>query len=48
MVFKYGGSIFKGKGDIRDFICYRSMIFLVHGMKVVESVLKMVLWSSYC
>ena len=30
--------IFKGKGDIRNCSCYRAVMLLNHGMKVVERV----------
>ena len=33
-------SIFKGKGDIRNCSCHRSVKLLEHGMKVVESARK--------
>ena len=33
-------SIFKGKGDIRNYSCYRAVKLLEYGMKVVEMVLK--------
>ena len=32
--------IFKGKGDVRNSICYRTVKLLEHGMKVVERVLE--------
>ena len=32
--------IFKGKGDIRNCSCYRTVKLLEHGMKVVEMVLE--------
>ena len=32
--------IFKGKGEIKNFSCYRAMKFLEHGMKVVKRVLE--------
>ena len=32
--------IFKGKGDIRNCICYTDVKLLEHGMKVVERVLE--------
>ena len=34
------GAIFKGKGDIRNYTCYRAVKLLEHGMKVVERVTK--------
>ena len=33
-------SILKGKSDIRNCICYRTVKLLEHGMKVVERVLE--------
>ena len=32
--------IFKGKGDIRNCSCYRTVKLLEHGMKMVERVFK--------
>ena len=37
---KYRGSIFKGKGDIWNCSCYRSVKLLENGMKVVDRVLE--------
>ena len=40
MVSKYSGPIFKGKGDSRNYSCYRAEKLLEHGMKVVEREIK--------
>ena len=32
--------IFKGKSDIRNYSCYRTVKLLEHGVKVVERVLE--------
>ena len=40
---KYSGSNLQGKGDIRNWCCYRAVKLLEHGMKVVEHVFEKML-----
>ena len=37
---KHSGSMFKGKGDMRNCSCHRPVKFIEHGIVVVEMVLE--------